>query len=226
MKLPFTTRQFLDVFKSYNEAVWPFQLFIFLLAAIIVFYLLWRPVIFGKFIPLFLAFLWIWMGAVYHMVFFSVINRAANIFGLLFIVQGLIFLRWGIMRTRSFEIKRNAPGITAISLIVYALAVYPVIGYYGGHAYPYSPTFGLPCPTAIFTFGILIAAKQRVPFYMLIIPVAWAVVGLSAVLNLGMYEDIMLTISAMLCCAFLATRYRRNSLFRDIISEKKLKTSP
>jgi Family of unknown function (DUF6064) len=197
MKLPFDSRQFLEVFKNYNHSIWPLQL-VFLLSAIISVYLvIWKPMITGKIIPFILALLWIWMGVVYHLLFFSKINEAANIFGLLFIVQGILFLRYGLTSQR-FELKKDIYGITGSVLIIYALILYPLIGYYGGHQYPYSPTFGLPCPTTIFTFGMLVLSKQRVPFYMLIIPVIWALIGFSAVVKLGIYEDSGLLISAVL----------------------------
>jgi hypothetical protein len=38
-----------------------------------------------------LAFLWLWMGIVYHFIYFSQINPAAKFFGALFILQGLLF---------------------------------------------------------------------------------------------------------------------------------------
>ena len=36
MKLPFTTQQFLEVFKKYNTAVYPVQLLLVLLATIVI----------------------------------------------------------------------------------------------------------------------------------------------------------------------------------------------
>ena len=197
MKLPFTTQQFLEVFKTYNHAIWPLQLVFILLAVFTVCIVIWKPIISGKIIPVILALFWIWMGGVYHLLFFSTINEAANFFGLLFILQGILFLRYRLITAQTFALKKDIHGITAAILIIYALVIYPVVGYYTGHAYPYSPTFGLPCPTTIFTFGILVLSKQRLPFYMLIIPFMWAIIGISAALKLGIYEDTGLIISAL-----------------------------
>jgi hypothetical protein len=54
--------------------------------------------------------------------------------------------------------------------VVFALVLYPVIGYTFGHIYPSSPTFGLPCPTTIFTFGIFLWSDKRLPVAILVIP--------------------------------------------------------
>ncbi len=111
----------------------------------------------AKFIMLMLSFQWIWMGIVYHFLFFSTINKAAYGFGIVFIIQGLIFLIGGFFRRQfSFEVKNDLCGITGAFFILFALLIYPLISYYLGHIYPASPTFGLPCPTTIFTFGILL----------------------------------------------------------------------
>jgi hypothetical protein len=52
-------------------------------------------------------------------------------------------------------------------LIVHAMLVYPVLGIVSGHVYPGQPIFGVaPCPTTIFTFGLLLlltATRAQVP---------------------------------------------------------------
>jgi hypothetical protein len=40
-----------------------------------------------------LALFWIWMGSVYHISHFSTINPSALVFGVLFIVQGIILAK-------------------------------------------------------------------------------------------------------------------------------------
>jgi hypothetical protein len=216
MKLPFNTQQFLDVFKAYNQSVWPLQLVFILLAVFAVFVVIWKPISSGKIIPVILALLWIWMGGVYHLLFFSAINEVAKIFGILFIMQGLLFLRYALTGAQTFQFRKGTYGTAAGILIIYALVIYPLTGYYTGHVYPYSPTFGLPCPTTIFTFGILILSKERLPFYMLIIPFIWTIIGFSAVLKLGMYEDTGLILSALLLCILNIIRYKKMTTFTGI----------
>jgi len=64
------------------------------------------------------------------------------------------------------------------------------MGYLLGHTYPAAPAFGLPCPTTIFTFGILFFTEKNCLVFLLIIPFLWAVIGTFAAIHLGSYEDI------------------------------------
>jgi hypothetical protein len=63
------------------------------------------------------------------------------------------------------------------------------------------PTFGLPCPTTIATFGLLSWASPRPPWFVWAIPVAWAFIGTSASFILGIPEDLGLAVAATLAVA-------------------------
>jgi Family of unknown function (DUF6064) len=103
------------------------------------------------------------------------------------------------MRNRlSFRASRRLNGILGAILIVYALAIYPLIGYALGRIFPTSPTFGVPCPTTIFTFGLLLWTDKKIPLSLLIIPVLWSLVGTSAALSFGIKEDFGLLVAAMI----------------------------
>ena len=197
MKLPFTTADFLGVFESYNEGVWPLQPVFNILAASIV-YLLIKKKDSERIIFSILAFFWIWMGLVYHLIFFTAINPAAWIFGFLFIAQGVIFIVYGVFKDNmplSFE--WDVSGITGMVFILYALVIYPVLGIFTGHAYPQSPTFGVPCPTTIFTFGVLLFSQRRLPWYAMTIPFLWSLIGFSAAVSLSVWEDIGLVVAGV-----------------------------
>jgi Family of unknown function (DUF6064) len=195
MQLPSTVEEFMSVFERYNVSVWPAQVGLYFLAliALLCFYRnvsATRRVVFAV-----LSFLWAWTGLVYHIGFFSSINPLAYIFGGLFVVQSLIFLYFGVIRDKVILIPRlDLRTIFGLLLIFYALIVYPVIGLALGHIYPKSPTFGTPCPTTIFTFGILLFSVKRVPFCFLLIPLLWSLVGFSAAISLGIVEDIGLIV--------------------------------
>lgn len=87
-------------------------------------------------------------------------------------------------------------------LLVYALVLYPLVGRVLGHTYPETPTFGLPCPLTIFTFGMLLLTDRRVPRWVLAIPTAWALIGSTAVFAFGIYQDLGLLASAVIAWAF------------------------
>ena len=87
--IPFTTAEFLRVFEQYNSAVWPGQVLIYLIGLAAIVLAFTRRAVASKLISLILSLFWLWMGVVYHLIFFSEINKAARLFGALFIVQSL-----------------------------------------------------------------------------------------------------------------------------------------
>jgi hypothetical protein len=197
MKLPFTTEQFLKVFADYNQAIWPIQIFFYLLAFLSVLALLSKSRFSDKFIFTLLAFFWIWMGIVYHILYFSAINKIAYAFGVIFVIQGLVYLYIGFSKNFPLQYRRDIYGITGAAFILFSLVVYPVLGFVNGHLYPASPTFGLPCPTTIFTFGLLLGSVNKLPLITFAIPFLWSLIGFSAALSLGIIEDAGLFVAGL-----------------------------
>ncbi len=199
MNLPFTVEEFLNVFKSYNQSVFPIQI-VFYLIAFFSIYLLFKPTKnIDKIISSVLSFFWLWIGIVYHLIFFTSINKAAYFFGILFIIQGVLFFIYGVAKGKiSFEYRKNIFNYTGIIFILYALIIYTILGQFLGHQYPSSPTFGLPCPTTIFTFGILLFVNKKISVIVLIIPLIWSIIGFGAALNLSIYEDFGLLVVGIL----------------------------
>lgn len=50
----------------------------------------------------------------------------------------------------------------------------------------------MPCPTTIFTFGILLMARAPVPGVVLVAPMLWAAIGAVAAFSLGVTQDLAL----------------------------------
>jgi hypothetical protein len=150
------------------------------------------------------------MGIVYHILFFAKVNPAAYIFGGFFILESILIIYYGIIR-KEIELVYNKDifSYTGIILIIFALAIYPLIGFFIGHIYPASPTFGLPCPTTIFTFGILFFNKGKLPVGLIIIPVIWSFIGFTAALKLGIYEDTGLLIAGIVTVILVS--YKRKN---------------
>lgn len=210
MKIPFTTEQFLNVFKNYNEAVFPSQVMLYLLSFIAIYFALKPTSKSGSIVSGLLAFFWLWMGIVYHLIFFTEINKAAYIFGALFILQATLFLIFGVFRSKLiFKYHKDIYGLTAVILILFGLIIYPATGYFLGHKYPSSPTFGLPCPTTIMTFGFLLLIDKKCPVAILIIPVIWSVIGFTAAFKFGIFEDTALLISGLLTLTLILMKNRR-----------------
>ena len=207
MNLPFTPDQFLSVFVLYNLTVWPAQIFLNLLALTAIAFVIRPFSSSSRVIGGILAFLWLWTGLAYHIAFFSDINPAAKLFGAFNVLQGMVFLMYGVVRDKlCFGFRPDVRGIVGALLILYALVIYPVLGHSFGHAYPRSPTFGLPCPTTIFTFGILLWTVGKVPKTILVIPFLWSLIGFSAALTMGIHEDVGLLVSGVFGTALVITR--------------------
>lgn len=210
MPLPFTQKDFLDIFVRYNEAVWPLQWLLNALALVVLLLATRRATAAARDAIFVLAALWLWTGAVYHIGFFSKINPAAMLFGAAFLLEAALLAWFGFRHRRpAFAARGGLAAAAGWAMIVYALVAYPALGYLLGHHYPASPTFGLPCPTTIFTLGVLLWLEPAPPWWLLVVPLLWALVGTSAALQLGMREDAGLAVSALIV-VYVLLRLRRS----------------
>lgn len=207
MKLPFTTAQFFEVIEKYNASMFPFQILILVLGIVCLFILhsgfSWKDRLIGSY----LGFLWIWIGIAYHIVFFTIINKAALLFGGIFILQGLlIFLNTFKGDRLVFTFLFKTKDWLGYFLIMYGLVIYPVISYFVEGTFEKTIMMGLPCPSTIFTFGFFVLTTNRFPKYLLIIPSLWAVVGLSAAIIIGVFQDVMIFVAAIIVDFVLVKR--------------------
>lgn len=199
MNLPFTQVQFFEVFAAYNLAVWPAQFALTLVAVAMVVLIIRVPEKAGRPVSYGLAALWAWLAIAYHLKFFWSINPAAPIFAAVSIAAAIAFAWLGGVKARlQFQKDMSATAVVGLVVIILALAVYPAIGAYLGHRYPALPTFGLPCPTTMFTFGILLMAVPTFPKVLVAAPLVWAVIGSSAAFALGVTQDLGLVVVAAL----------------------------
>jgi hypothetical protein len=204
MSLPFTAEQFTDVFAQYNRGVWPMPV-VLLLLAVAALALAWRQDrISDQVVTGVLAFLWLWMALGYHVAFFARINPAAPLFAALFAAEGALLARAGVFRRQlSFRPAADRRTLLSALFVAYALVGYPFAGALAGGRYPAVPTFGLPCPTTIFTFGLLLVARPC-PRHLLVIPSAWSLLGFSAAWQLGIIQDYGLVVAGVVGTAVAA----------------------
>jgi hypothetical protein len=89
----------------------------------------------------------------------------------------------------------------------YALVVYPLLGIALGHPHPEAPLFGAaPCPTTIVTFGLLLFARPPLPTHLLVVPMAWAILGPLGAVPQGATEDIGLFIVGVIAVGLVVVR--------------------
>jgi hypothetical protein len=197
MGLPFTEDQFFAVFRDYNEAVWPAPVVLAVLALVAVALALRPRPWSGAVVSAILALLWGWAAIAYHLAFFARVNPLAPAFAALSAAGAVVFLWLGVVRRRlRFRPLRGWRTAVGLALVAYALVAYPTLSAAAGHPYPAMPTFGLPCPTTLFTVGILGLLEPPYPWLVFLVPVLWSLVGAQAAFLLGVPQDLALLVAA------------------------------
>jgi len=188
--MPFTRDEFFRVFAEYNLDVWPAQVVLIALALAATAAAFARAHRFASFS---LAVLFAWSAVAYHWTHFAAVTPAARVFAALFLFGSIAFV---VTRT---DFMTGGPTRVAIgsAFVTYALLGYPAIGFLLGHRYPAMPTFGAPCPVAIFALGLLITAKPPVHRIVWIAPLLWAALATVAAFRFGMLEDLALPAAAL-----------------------------
>jgi hypothetical protein len=202
MSLPFSEAQFLDVFGSYNRALWPAVVALWLATAIMAARGIRRG--YGsRGLMVLLAVHWAWSGMAYHWAYFRSINPAATLFAAMFVAQAGCFAWLAAFSPARFCFDRSPRAIIAGSLVIYSL-VYPFIGIIFGLHLPRVPLFAVPCPTTLLTTGLLLASSGM-PRLAGVVPAVWAAIASSAAFGLGIWADsVLLACSGLLVIDLLA----------------------
>jgi hypothetical protein len=195
MKPPFSAGQFLDNMSLYNESIWPAQFVAaFLCLALAALPFSRRGLSLGLALAV-LSGLWIWNGLVFQAGFHSRINPLGLAFAVGFVAQGVIFAALAFSKREA--VHRGLPPVLPSALLLYALLGYPLLGLASGRFYPEIPVLGVaPCPTTIFSLGIMLVFAARLPWWTFVIPVLWTAVGTGAI-QFGIYEDLGLPIAGV-----------------------------
>ena len=208
--MPFSRADFFAVFVQYNTALWPAQVFAYAAVFLCLFLLLRRGRMSDPGILVVLAAMWAINGIGYHGLFFSAINPAAFLFAAFFVAEAVLFAVFAGRGTEvDFALRRDGRTAAGLLLIIFAILVYPLWGMAAGHRYPAMPMIGIaPCPTTIFTIGILLLGRWAVVRWLLVIPLAWSAIGGSAAIMLGVPQDFGLFAAGMIVGVFaLGHRY-------------------
>lgn len=214
MNLPFSTEQFMDLFKNFNESIFPLQIVNYILAIVVLISIFRKNKFSSVVVSSYLSYIWLFMGIVYHFIFFSTINSAALTFGIFYIILSILIAYHGIIKkSLHFEIRNDFRSIVSLFLIFYSMILYSLIGFASGHFYPYAPVFGVaPCPNTIFTFGIILLHRGKIKPCIIVIPFLWSLIGFVAALKLGIYEDIGLLLSGIITVVLIILNYRKSKV--------------
>jgi len=158
--------------------------------------------------------LWVRGKLGYHWLFFADINKAAWLFGALFVAQGLMLLVVTIVQARMRFAPSNRPSSwVGWGFIAYAAVFYPLLGIYTGSEYPGMPMFGItPCPVTICTFGLFLLVSPAVPWWLLVIPFIWSRIGGSAAVLLTVPQDWLLLFSGFVAVPIILRGRRQQTL--------------
>lgn len=208
----FTLEDFLSVLESYNMAVWPLQVIAYLSGILVLLLAIIKIRQSSRIILSILSFYWLWNGIVFCPFFWAPAYSFAYIFSAFCIIQGLLFLFGAVKSNVSVRFRANLHSIAGLIFIAYAMVGYQFFGYMLGHVYPHFFPFGLvPCPTVIFTFGLLLLSDRKLPKYYLIIPLIVSMSGFLAV-SKGILEDVGLLLAGILGTILIL---RRNKKFNN-----------
>lgn len=206
LAMPFTPQEFEDLFVAYNAAIWPGQLIAYPAGIAIVWLVVISKPWSGRTVAAILAVSWALIGVVYHTVYFARINPAAYGFGLLFGVQAVLFAVYGVIRA-DVRIRAGREGWRwiAAALALYAVVLYPLIGWAATGDLGAVPHFGVaPCPTVILTIAVLLVTEA--PLRLALIPFIWAAIGTTAAIQLDIPQDFGLAAAGAMLAAFVISR--------------------
>lgn len=204
--LLFSPQTYYRLFELHNAALWPAHIPALALGFSI-------PVLLhapgprrDRIVAAVLAACWLWVAWSFLFLRYATINWAAVFFAWLFAIEALLLLLIGVVGGR-LAFGRNRIGF---GLLVFALAVQPLIGPLLGREWPGVEIFGIaPDPTAVATLGILALAKHRSRWGLLVIPVLWCAISGVTLRTMGSPDALVLPTAALLAIGGMVLNRRR-----------------
>ena len=185
MSLPYSVEVYFASMAQYNRLWFP-EAIIVVLLVLVAFALVAQPLSGRKgnsarLVGAILAAAWVWVGGAHQLQHMATLNFMAPIYGGAWIVQGgLIAFTFTVLGRVRFRFGGDVRGWTGLALAVFGLFGYPLVVLSLGYGWRALPLAGMaPDPTAIFTAGILAAARERPSLHLFVLPLGWA--GVAAV---------------------------------------------
>ncbi|MHA1993931.1 MAG: DUF6064 family protein [Candidatus Hodarchaeales archaeon] len=219
-----SVEQFFELIRTYNNTFWPLIWITYLLGFIVFYYSYNKTESSDKLISGFLALLWIWVGMIFWIgtfgpfpfsIFGLTFTGNWILLGIMFIIQGCLFIYYGIIKpSLSFRFEKKSHIYLGILFFLYSLLFYPLIGFLTGHPYPDYPIFGIaPCPVTIFTFGMVLWTDKRVNLLVIIIPFVYSLIGILPLMVYGVLADLGLIFGGII--GFSVIIIRDNKLKKE-----------
>jgi hypothetical protein len=174
----FSARAYYRLFELYNAAIWPAQVLAIVLGLAVLELARRGGVMSRRWTPAILAACWLWVGLAFHAARYATLNTAAPAFAWLFGLEAALLFGIGVAAGRmSFDRPAGAAGRVGLAIFLFALFVLPFASPVLGRGWRAAEIFGVaPDPTAIGTLGILLLARAKARWLLMIVPAAWCVV--------------------------------------------------
>ena len=197
--LMFSPRTYYRMIELYHREIWPAQIAAIALVVALVVMLrrddAWRT----RAVAAILAAAWLWVGVMFHIRRYSSINWAANYFGALFVVQAALVTWIGVVRGQPIvRGAREASSRRAWWLVLAAVTAPPLLSRIAGRSLGQLDAFALtPDATAVGTIAALALAPVGARRALLLVPLAWCVIGGATLWAMGSAEAWMAIVAAV-----------------------------
>jgi hypothetical protein len=203
------TAAFWNHIAVYNEATWPVQTVMIVMAAYMTYRVFAKP---GAktdvWMKAFLAFAFAWNGIVFFLVFVrSPISMFTGV--PLFIIVSVLFVVDIFAKETHFKLPEGGwmRGFAIVWVLLAAL--YPLVGWPLGHTWPKVLLPLFPCPLTVFAIALVAAAVPKTDKKVFIALLPWALMGLPKCLGaLDCYEDCILFASSVYGLIVLIKNWR------------------
>lgn len=205
--LLFSPRTYYRLFELYNTDLWPAHVLalaagLAVLASMVRDGGRWRSAA-----SVLLAFCWVWVAWAFLLDRYATINWAAAWFAGVFLVQAALLVLAGTGGGMAGSVPRPRRA-GAITLLVFALVVYPLIGIAVGRPWTQAEVFAMaPDPTALGTLGfVLLAPTAGRRWLLLAIPLLWCILSGATLWTMGASEAPVLPAAGLVALIVAASR--------------------
>lgn len=201
--LLFSPRTYYRLYELYNRAVWPAHVLAIAFAVGILFLLRRGTPMRNRCVTAALVVSWLWIAWGFHYTRYSTINWPVVYVAVIFAVEAIALLLAGVVGGElMYKPGGDLPGWVGLILFVFACIAYPLIGIWSGREWVQIEIFGLaPDPTAVGTAGLLMLARARLRFALLLIPLLWCAFTALTLYALEASEALVPAIAATIALA-------------------------
>ncbi|WP_419909177.1 DUF6064 family protein [Hoeflea sp.] len=171
----FSERVYQRQIQLYNENWLGLQVVALILAGVIFWHMLKPSGRSGRVIPILLALAWFWVGWSFLWARYAEINLLALYAAPAFALQGLALLVIaGLPGGLRVKLPRDPLRLPAITLLFFALFLYPLIALLAGEPVMSAEFFALmPDPTAVATLAVVSMCAGPMRWLLMLVPLAW-----------------------------------------------------